>query len=51
MSGGECGRKLRDAFRMIQFFSNRAGENLAPKRKRELEEAKRLLQERARGRS
>jgi tRNA(adenine34) deaminase len=32
--------------RMIQFFINRAGKNLPPERRRELEEAKRLLQER-----
>jgi tRNA(adenine34) deaminase len=34
--------------RMIQYFINRAGKNLAPARKRELEKAKRLLQEKAR---
>jgi tRNA(adenine34) deaminase len=34
--------------RMIQFFINRAGKNLPPERKRELEKAKRLLQEKAR---
>lgn len=34
--------------RMIQFFINRAGKNLPPGRKQELEEAKRLLQEKAR---
>jgi hypothetical protein len=34
--------------RMIQFFINRAGKNLPEERKRELEKAKRLLQERAR---
>jgi tRNA(adenine34) deaminase len=33
--------------RMIQFFINRAGKNLSAERKRELEKAKRLLQERA----
>jgi tRNA(adenine34) deaminase len=31
--------------RMIQFFINRAGKNLAPARRRELEGAKRILQE------
>lgn len=36
--------------RMIQFFINRAGKNLSPERKRELEEAKHLLQEKARKR-
>jgi tRNA(adenine34) deaminase len=33
--------------RMIQFFINRAGKNLPAARREELEEAKRLLQERA----
>ncbi len=32
---------------MIQFFINRAGKNLPATRKRELEKAKRLLQEKA----
>src|SRR2546421_12186394 len=36
--------------RMIQFFINRAGKSLPPERKKELEEAKRLLRERARSR-
>jgi len=36
--------------RMIQFFINRAGKNLPRERKRELEEAKRLLREKARKR-
>jgi hypothetical protein len=36
--------------RMIQFFINRAGKDLPPPRKRELERAKRLLQEKARKR-
>jgi tRNA(adenine34) deaminase len=36
--------------RMIQFFINRAGKNLPPERERELEEAKHLLQEKARKR-
>jgi hypothetical protein len=34
--------------RMIQYFINRAGKGLSAGRKAELEEAKRLLQERAR---
>jgi hypothetical protein len=34
--------------RMIQFFINRAGKSLPPRRKRELEKAKRILQERKR---
>ena len=33
--------------RMIQFFINRAGKSLPTKRRKELEEAKHLLQERA----
>ncbi len=39
---------IGSGLRMIQFFINRAGHNLAPQRKRELEKAKRLLQKRAR---
>jgi Protein of unknown function (DUF3175) len=34
--------------RMIQFFINRAGRSLPASRRRELEKAKRLLQERSR---
>jgi hypothetical protein len=37
---------ISSGIRMIQFFINRAGKNLAPKRKQELEKAKQLLQER-----
>jgi tRNA(adenine34) deaminase len=37
---------LGSAIRMIQYFINRAGKGLTPKRKRELEKAKRILQER-----
>jgi uncharacterized membrane protein len=33
---------------MIQFFINRAGKSLSPTRRRELEKAKRLLQDRQR---
>ncbi len=40
---------IKSGIRMIQFFINRAGKGLPPKRKRELEKAKRLLQEKARG--
>jgi tRNA(adenine34) deaminase len=36
--------------RMIQFFINRAGKSLPAARKRELEKAKRILQERSRKR-
>jgi tRNA(adenine34) deaminase len=35
---------LGSAVRMVQFFINRAGKNLAASRKRELERAKRILQ-------
>ena len=34
--------------RMIQYFINRAGKDLSPTRKGELEKAKRILQEKAR---
>ena len=40
-------RGIGSGIRMIQFFINRAGKSLPPKRKRELEEARRLLQARA----
>ncbi|HZV05275.1 MAG TPA: DUF3175 domain-containing protein [Gemmataceae bacterium] len=36
--------------RMIQFFINRAGKNLPPARKKELEKAKQILQEKMRKR-
>ena len=36
---------IGSGIRMIQFFLNRAGKGLPRKRKRELEKAKRLLQE------
>jgi tRNA(adenine34) deaminase len=39
-------RGIGSGIRMIQYFINRAGKNLPPGRKRELEKAKRLLQER-----
>jgi tRNA(adenine34) deaminase len=41
-------RGIGSGIRMIQFFINRAGKNLTPARKRELEKAKRLLQEKIR---
>jgi tRNA(adenine34) deaminase len=41
---------IGSGIRMIQFYINRAGKNLAPERKRELENAKRLLQEKGRKR-
>jgi tRNA(adenine34) deaminase len=39
---------LGSAIRMVQFYINRAGKDLPASRKRELEKAKRLLQERNR---
>ena len=38
---------LGSGIRMIQFFINRAGKNLPPQRRRELEKAKKLLQAQA----
>ena len=37
---------LGSGVRMIQFFINRAGKNLSPDRRAELEKAKQILQER-----
>jgi tRNA(adenine34) deaminase len=37
---------IGSAIRMVQFFINRGGRNLSAARRRELERAKRLLQER-----
>lgn len=39
---------IGSGIRMIQFFINRAGKNLPPGRKAELEKAKRILQAKAR---
>ena len=39
---------IGSGIRMIQFFINRAGKNLTAGRKRELERAKQLLQEKSR---
>jgi hypothetical protein len=39
---------IGSGIRMIQFFINRAGKNLPPERKTELEKAKRILQAKAR---
>jgi hypothetical protein len=39
---------IGSGIRMVQFFINRAGKNLPPERKDELEKAKRILQEKAR---
>ena len=36
---------LGSAIKMVQFYINRAGKNLSVSRKRELEKAKRILQE------
>lgn len=38
---------IGSAIRMVQFYINRAGKNLSAARKKELEKAKRLLQQRA----
>ena len=38
---------IGSGIRMIQFFINRAGKDLPPERKKELEKAKKLLQGRA----
>jgi hypothetical protein len=43
-------RGIGSGIRMIQLFINRAGKNLSPERKKELEEAKRILQARIRER-
>jgi tRNA(adenine34) deaminase len=40
---------LGSAIRMVQYFINRAGRKLSASRRRELEGAKRLLQQRAAG--
>lgn len=40
---------IRSAISMIQYFINRAGMNLPPSRRRELERAKKILQEKQRG--
>lgn len=42
---------IGSGIRMIQFFINRAGKNLPAERKEELEEAKRLLQEKSRAKA
>ena len=41
---------IGSGIRMIQFFINRAGKNLPAGRKKELEKAKKILQEKAHGR-
>ncbi len=40
---------IGSGIRMIQYFINRAGKNLSPERKHELEKAKKILQAQARG--
>jgi tRNA(adenine34) deaminase len=40
---------IGSGIRMIQFFINRAGKGLPPRRRKELEKAKRMLQARVRG--
>jgi hypothetical protein len=39
---------IGSGIRMIQYFINRAGKKISPTQKRNLERAKRILQERAR---
>jgi tRNA(adenine34) deaminase len=39
---------IGSGIRMVQFFINRAGKNLPPERRSEMEKAKRILQEKAR---
>lgn len=39
---------IGSGIRMVQFFINRAGKNLPASRKKELEKAKHILQEKAR---
>jgi hypothetical protein len=39
---------IGSGIRMVQFYINRAGKNLSPERRQVLEEAKRMLQDRAR---
>jgi tRNA(adenine34) deaminase len=41
-------RGIGSGIRMVQMFINRAGKNLSPARRRELERAKRILQARNR---
>jgi tRNA(adenine34) deaminase len=40
---------IGSGIRMVQYFINRSGKNLSPERSSELEKAKRLLPEKARG--
>jgi tRNA(adenine34) deaminase len=40
-------RGIGSGIRMVQFFINRAGKNLPPERRSELERAKRIMQARA----
>jgi tRNA(adenine34) deaminase len=40
---------IGSGIRMIQFFINRAGKNLSPDRRQELEKARQILQEKVRG--
>jgi hypothetical protein len=39
---------IGSGIRMVQYFINRAGKNLPPQRRQALEEAKKILQEKAR---
>ncbi|HVU89602.1 MAG TPA: DUF3175 domain-containing protein [Pirellulales bacterium] len=44
---GVSPKGLGSAVRMVQYFINRSGKTLSASRKKELEKAKRLLQEKA----
>ncbi len=41
---------IGSGIRMVQFYINRAGKNLPPKRRKELEKAKQILRSRANAR-
>ncbi len=50
MAGKKVSPKgIGSGIRMIQFYINRAGKSLPPERKQELEHAKRILQDKAKG--
>jgi hypothetical protein len=43
-SPGVSSKGIGSGIRMVQFFINRAGKNLSPERKTELEKAKKIMQ-------
>jgi Protein of unknown function (DUF3175) len=50
MSSKEVSPKgIGSGIRMVQFFINRAGKNLSPERKAELEKAKEIMQSKLKG--